>query len=165
VTALPAEDDETGLPPEPAGPVSLGALERSAGFVMHIAQLTVFENFFAVYGDRDVKLSDFTVLFAVAENPGIRQGVLADLLKIKWPNMTKLVRSLEERGLVERQVPRNDRRSVLLTVTQKGRDWIAASQETMQRADRMALAMLDDAEYAQLLALSRRIAGWPPAQD
>ncbi|MBO6718538.1 MAG: winged helix-turn-helix transcriptional regulator [Rhizobiaceae bacterium] len=145
--------------------VSLGALEQSAGFVMRIAQLTVFDHFFAVFGQSDIKISEFTVLYTIAENPGIRQGVLADVLKIKWPNMTKLVRALEERGLIERHVPPNDRRSVHLKVTAAGRRQIAASEQNMYRSDRMALAMLDDEEHAQLLRLSRKIAGWPPASE
>jgi hypothetical protein len=29
----------------------------------------------------------------------------------------------------------------------------------------MALGVLDDEEYAQLLRLSRKIAGWPPAPE
>jgi len=145
--------------------VSLGELENSAGFVLRIAQLTAFERFFAVFGDGELKISEFTVLLAVAENPGIRQGVLADVLKIKWSNMTKLVRALEERGLVERQIPRDDRRSVVLSVTDEGRREIDASADRMYRSDRLALSMLNDEEHAQLLALSRKIAGWPAAPE
>lgn len=142
--------------------MTLGRLDTAAGFLLRIAQLTAFERFFAVFGESDVRISEYTVLFAVAENPGIRQGVLADLLRIKWPNMTKLVRALEERGLVERRIPRDDRRSVVLDLTEKGRQIAAASSERMHRCDRMALSMLDDEEHAQLVALTRKIAGWPP---
>lgn len=144
--------------------VSLGELERSAGFVMRIAQLTAFERFFAVLGASDVKISEFTVLIAVAENPGIRQGVIADVLKIKWSNMTKLVRGLEDRGLVERHIPPDNRRSVVLSVTEKGRREIERSAEAMYRCDRVALSMLDDEEHAQLIELSRKVAGWPAAE-
>ncbi len=161
--AIPDEQDATTE--EGTAIVSLGALEHSAGFVMRIAQLTVFEHFFEVFGQSEIKISEFTVLQAIAENPGIRQGVLADVLKIKWPNMTKLVRSLEDSGLIERHIPPSDRRSVHLRVTPKGRKQIAAAAENMYRSDRMALSMLDDEEHAQLLKLSRKIAGWPPAPE
>jgi len=66
------------------GAVSLGALERSAGLLMRIARLTVFERFFAA----------------------------------------KMIRS-----------------------------------------DRQALAMPADDELARFLTLTRRIAGWPPAEE
>lgn len=165
MTDAPALDDDAAVTSDGKGDVSLGALERSAGLILRIAQLTVFEHFFEVFGQSDIKISEFTVLYAIAENPDVRQGVLADVLKIKWPNMTKLVRALEERGLIERIVPPENRRSVHLRVTPAGRRQIAMSQEQMSRSDRMALGMLDDEEYAQLLRLSRKIAGWPPAPE
>lgn len=146
-----------------SGAVSLGMLERQAGFVMRIAQLTAFERFFDLLGPSMVKISEITVLIAIEENPGIRQGEIADLLKIKWPKMTKLVRELEDRDLVDRHVPQHDRRSVVLRLTEKGRAAIAQSAPAMIAADRQALSMLDDAEHATLVALSRKIAGWPPA--
>ncbi len=148
-----------------AGGVRLGELERSAGLMLRIAQLTAFDRFFALFGESEVKISEFTVLMAVAENPGIRQGVLADVLKIKWSNMTKLVRMLEERGLVVRQVPRQDRRAVVLSLTPEGRRQIEISGDKMYRLDREALSMLSDAEHAQLIALTRKIAGWPPVEQ
>ena len=157
----------TALPTEPlneaGGGVSLGVLERQGGFMLRIAQLTAFERFFELLGPSAIRVSELTVLIAIAENPGIRQGEIADVLKVKWPNMTKLVRALEERGLLERHIPPNDRRSVVLCLTQQGRNAIDTAQERMMRADRAALAMLDEAEHAQLMALSRKIAGWPPA--
>jgi DNA-binding MarR family transcriptional regulator len=165
MTAAAAIESERESDARSKDAVSLGALEQSAGLVMRIAQLTVFDHFFEIYGQSDVKISEFTVLYAIAENPGIRQGVLADVLKIKWPNMTKLVRALEQGGLVERYIPPNDRRSVRLHVTSMGRKQIAASEQTIYRADRMALSMLDNEEHAQLLKLSRKIAGWPPAPE
>lgn len=150
----------------PAGKadVSLGNLEQTGGFLLRIAQLSAFERFFAVYGESEIRISEFTVLLALSENPGIRQGVLADILKIKWSNMTKLVRALEERGLISRHVPHDDRRSVLLSVTEAGRQQIDASADKMYRSDRAALSMLSDAEHAQLITLSRKIAGWPGAK-
>ena len=141
--------------------VSLGGLETSGGFVLRIAQLSAFERFFTVFGESEIKISEFTVLLALSENPGIRQGVLADVLKIKWSNMTKLVRALEERGLIARRIPHDDRRSVVLSVTAAGQRQIDASSAKMYRSDRQALSMLSDEEHDQLIRLSRKIAGWP----
>ncbi len=154
---------ESDVPPAGKATVSLGDLEAQAGFVLRIAQLTAFERFFALLGPTAVTISEMTVLIAIQRNPGIRQGEIADVLKIKWPNMTKLVRALEERGLVERRIPRSDRRSVFLHLTGAGHTAIGRSSALMSRADREALSMLDDDEHAQLIALSRKIAGWPPA--
>ncbi len=163
MTALPRIEPEDEAERAGKAAISLGGMESQAGFLLRIAQLTAFERFFSLLGPSAVKISEITVLIAIAENPDVRQGEVADVLKIKWPNMTKLVRALEERGLVERHIPKNDRRSVVLRLTDAGRAAIAESEDAMLRADREALSMLDDEEHAQLLALSRKIAGWPPA--
>ena len=47
------------------------------------------------------------------------------------------------------------------SVTEAGRKQIDATAEKMYRSDREALSMLNDEEHAQLIALSRKIAGWP----
>lgn len=151
------DDGKSGL--------SFGGLEQSAGFVLRIAQLTAFERFFKVFPADHIKISEFTVLLAIAENPGVRQGVLADVLKIKWSNMTKLVRALEEKEWIGRHIPPHDRRSVELHVTDKGRREIDAVTADMYASDRRALAMLDDAEHRQLLVLLRKVAGWPPKPE
>jgi DNA-binding MarR family transcriptional regulator len=155
------DTDGVDTSPSSKADVSLGELEKSAGFLLRLAQLSAFERFFLVFGESEIKISEFTVLLAVHENPGIRQGLLADVLKIKWPNMTKLVRALEERGLLTRKIPHDDRRSVVLTVTRAGKRQIDASAQKMYRSDREALSMLSDTEHAHLLSLSRKIAGWP----
>lgn len=157
VTDMP----ETGPVADGKAGVSLGAFETALGFVLRIAQLTAFERFFEILGESDIKISEFTVLLAIAENPGVRQGVIADILKIKWSNMTKLVRALEARELIGRHVPPHDRRSVELHVTDKGRRQIAEVTGHMHESDRKAFAMLSDEEHAQLLGLVRKVAGWP----
>lgn len=153
---------DTGTGPSVAerqAAVSLGELEHVAGLALRLAQLAVIERLFACLELGEMRLSELTVLHAVSRNPDIRQGVLADLLEIKWPNMTKLVRSLEKGGLIERHVPPDDRRSVALRATPEGVRRADAFVGTLKAGDREALAMLDDEEYARLLELCRKIAG------
>jgi DNA-binding MarR family transcriptional regulator len=161
MTALRKVGADTGALAIEKAEVSLGRMEQQAGLILRIAQLTVFERLFALLGPSAVKISEVTVLVAIDQNPGIRQGEIADVLKIKWPNMTKLVRALERRGLVARSVPPHDRRSVVLMLTADGRKAMDEFVDALSRADREALSMLDEAEHAQLMALSRKIAGWP----
>lgn len=154
---VPEPDDKAGL--------SFGELEHAGGFVLRIAQLAAFDRFFALYPDIGIKISEFTVLLAVQKNPGVRQGVLADVLRIKWPNMTKLVWSLERRGLITRHIPTNDRRSVALRLSSAGRKQIERVAALMYERDRKALSMLNDDEHRTLVRLLRKVAGWPPEGD
>ncbi len=140
--------------------LELGELGHTAGFLMRIAQLTAFERIFNRPESPPVGLAEFTVMTLVAQNPQARQGEIADALKIKWPRMTKLIRSLEERGLVERVVPKEDRRAVMLRLTTKGKRLTAELRPKMEDMDREVLSMLSREEHAQLVHLLKRVIGW-----
>jgi DNA-binding MarR family transcriptional regulator len=49
-------------------------------------------------------------------------GELAEHEKVQPPSMTRVIAVLEERGLVRREPHATDRRQVILTVTNEGRD-------------------------------------------
>ncbi|MDH3264248.1 MAG: MarR family transcriptional regulator [Paracoccaceae bacterium] len=98
----------------------LGALTGSLGFLLRLAQLASFREFFEDLDGLGVRPGEITVLMLIGENPGIRQGVLARRLMIKRAHMTKMVRAMEESGLVKRTVPEDDRRSVELWLSAEG---------------------------------------------
>ena len=139
--------------------VGFGRFEGAAGFMLRIAQQVSMERFYPMVEGMPATVGEFTILMAIRENPGIRQGALADLLRIKWPNMTKLIRGLDERGMLRRLVPPEDRRAVALELTSQGERLVAAAHDHVLEADRKSLPMLDDNEYRQLLHLLRRVAG------
>lgn len=145
-----------------APPVSFGPMENSIGFLLRIAQLAVSEATFAELNRRDVPIGEFTILLSVDLNPGIRQGVLADRLRIKWSNMTKLVRSLEERGLIVRQVPPDDRRAIALRITDAGHAQVESHKDLVLGAIERSVPSLSEQEKQVLLGLLRKVAGWPP---
>lgn len=139
-----------------------GDFDRATGFLLRIAAQASMSRFYPRLSGIPTTVGEFTVLMAVGENPGIRQGMLADVLQIKWPSMTKLVRGLESRALLRRFVPPEDRRAVELFLTAEGEATVEGARPTMLGADRESLAMLSDGEYRQLLVLLRKAAGWEP---
>jgi len=141
--------------------LSFGPMETSVGFLLRIAQLTVSERTFAELNRRDVPIGEFTILLSIDLNPGVRQGVLADMLRIKWSNMTKLIRSLQERGLIRRQVPPDDRRAITLQITPAGREQVENHKALVLGAIERSVPMLDEEEQRILLGLLRKVAGWP----
>jgi DNA-binding MarR family transcriptional regulator len=74
-----------------------------------MAQLRSFDFFFEDLGKLGLRPGEFSVLWVIHVNPGVRQGVLAQTLRIKRAHMTKMIRSFEERGLVARTIPEDDR--------------------------------------------------------
>lgn len=143
--------------------LTFGPFETSVGFLLRIAQLTVSERTFAELNRRDLPIGEFTILMAIGLNPGVRQGVLAGRLRITGSNMTKLVRLLENRGMIRRLVPPHDRRAIALELTEKGRAHVEEHQDLVLRAVSRAVDCLEAQEQAVLLKLLRKLADWPPS--
>lgn len=104
--------------------LDLGELSNSLGFMLRMAQIEVFKSFHEELGEYGLKPGEFSVFWLIGQHPGVRQGMIARSLSIKQAHMSKLVRGLEERDFVIRQIPDNDRRSVLLNVTPSGKDFL-----------------------------------------
>jgi DNA-binding MarR family transcriptional regulator len=75
-------------------------------------------------GGTETVLSDIQLaaLAALARHDSMTPGELAEHEKVQPPSMTRVIAVLEERGLVMRKPHATDRRQVVLTVTEEGRD-------------------------------------------
>lgn len=139
--------------------VNLERLNEAPGFMLRLAQLKVFENFFLEVGERGLKPGEFSVLWVIRNNPGIRQSILGQSLMIKRAHMTKLIRTLEDQGLLSRHIPDEDRRAVELTLTSKGQAEAEIASQWFFAYEQNVGAALSDAERAQLLTLLRKFIG------
>jgi DNA-binding MarR family transcriptional regulator len=138
--------------------VELGALNDSLGLLIRLAQVRIYEQFFATFAGTPVKPGEFTVLWAIQLNPGVPQGALARVLAIKPAHMTKLVQRLVEAGQVAREVPEADRRSVHLTLTEAGQAHLDRHRATFLAVHAAERVGLTDAENAELLRLLGKLA-------
>ncbi|MFB9948834.1 MarR family winged helix-turn-helix transcriptional regulator [Rhizobium puerariae] len=139
--------------------VNLDRLGTALGFLMRLAQIKVYEVFFEEFGDRHLKPGEFSVLWVILHNPGIRQSVLGQRLRIKRAHMTKLIRSLEDQGLVSRRIPDEDRRAVEISLTpeavakvRQASDWFFAFEGSLG-------SNLTAAEREQMTVLLRKFVG------
>jgi DNA-binding MarR family transcriptional regulator len=81
-------------------------------------------------GDAGIRLRWYDVLVKLEETPdGLRMNELAERILYSKSGFTRVVDRMEEAGLVRRVRPENDRRSILVVLTDEGR-------ETMERARR-----------------------------
>lgn len=77
-------------------------------------------------GGTEMALSDIQLaaLAALDRHEAMSPGELAEHEKVQPPSMTRVIAVLEERNLVRRAAHPTDRRQVILTVTQDGRDLV-----------------------------------------
>ena len=139
--------------------VDFGPLEENSGFMLRLAQLQVFEGFFAEFGPRGIRPGQIGILVGIAKNPGIRQGTLAKALRIKRSNMAKIVRLLVREGLIQRLVPSSDRRAVELRLTRSGHTFVDGALPDIHRNDHRATGMLTRRERETLMRLLHKMTG------
>lgn len=77
-------------------------------------------------------------------------GELADHEKVQPPSITRVIASLEERGLIQRMPHPSDRRQVVLTVTDQGRDFVRQVRHLREAWLARRLADLTPAELTVL---------------
>lgn len=109
--------------------VEMAEAGESLGFLLRIAQVQAFANFHDQLGKIGIKPGEFTLLWAIYHNPGQKQGNIARTLRIKPAHMTKLVGRQVDQGLVTRDIPADDRRSVRLTLTKEGEDYVTSRRD------------------------------------
>ncbi|MDQ8726315.1 MarR family winged helix-turn-helix transcriptional regulator [Bradyrhizobium sp. LHD-71] len=113
----------------------------------------------AAAADNALNALDAEALVFVGDNPGCGVGEVARYLNVAMTTMSSAVDRLTRRRLIERRRTEDDRRSLALTVTDKGRqaidDHIAAYRELC----RVMLRSLDPREQAELIRLTEKIAG------
>lgn len=141
------------------GEVRLGVYAQSLGLLLRLAQLAVFRDFYARFGEAGVRAGEISVLGLIHENPGVRQGRLAERLMIKRAHMTKIVQGMEAEGLVERAVPEGDKRAVTLRLTEAGAARVAAWRAPILEHEAATAARLTAEEVETLRALLRKYLG------
>lgn len=135
----------------------LGALGELTGLQLRLAQLKFFSAYFREFGETGISPAENAVLALLAETPGLRQGELGDMLHIKRSNMTKIMRGLEQRGLIWRVAPQSDARAFEVRLTDEGYRVHKALADKVLDNDRRCASALTVAEQAELMRLLRKL--------
>jgi DNA-binding MarR family transcriptional regulator len=91
------------------------------GDLLMRAARTLRRRFGAVLAPWDLSPHQARALRVVGSGDGVRLSELAEALRIAPRSATEVADGLQERGLVERAADPTDRRAVVLTVTEAGR--------------------------------------------
>jgi DNA-binding MarR family transcriptional regulator len=99
-------------------------------------------------------LSDtqLAALASLERHSAMTPGELADHEKVQPPSMTRVIAALEELGLVRRAPHATDRRQVVLTVTDRGREVVQQSRRLREEWLAKRLRELTPQERAALRA-------------
>lgn len=110
-------------------------------------------------GTHGISISGFNVLMILnhAGSSGYQLHQLGELLLVSRANITGIVDSLEQRGLVERAMDKNDRRVRIAQITDAGRALLESILPSHYRGLRELCCDLTGAEKASLVELMSKL--------
>ena len=115
---------------------------------LHVAEEELFNRY-------DLTPQQYNTLRLLrSEHPGkVATLALAERLVSRAPDITRLVDKLAARGLVERQRPADNRRMVLVGITNAGIKLLATLADEVRACHQRQLGHLPDAQLRQLIEL------------
>ena len=137
--------------------LNLRALQNTPGFMIRLVQLKFFNGFYEQFAEMGLSPASYAILALIRDNPGVPPSSVASLLRLKLPNLIKMLNELESSGVIKRNRSKADRRAVELALTPKGTKLIQEAAGITEPYNRRMLAPLSEAEQGTLIELLNRI--------
>ena len=109
------------------------------------------------HAEANLTVSQFGVLEALHHLGPLNQKALGEKLLKSGGNITLVVDNLEKSGWVERHQDPEDRRSMLIHLTQEGKDFIADYFPEHLERIKSEFAILTDEELNQLASICKKL--------
>ena len=111
-------------------------------------------------GGGEMSHHQIRALFHLAKEPEVTAGCLAKNAELSPASMTAMLDQLEEWGFVSRRRSAEDRRQVLVSLTDKGREKLEAKRARWNETIRAALDQHTDEELATAVRVMRTMGGF-----
>jgi DNA-binding MarR family transcriptional regulator len=146
---------------DPAAQVDYASLPEHVGYLLRLAQLRVWEDFYARLGETGITPSLYSALVLIERNPGLQQSRLGEALGVARSGAMTMVDRLERQNLVERRPAPHDRRAYGLFLTGEGRRRMPDIVAMVRQHDRQINAVLSAAEHRTLMDLLKKFVTAP----
>ena len=131
--------------------------ESTAGFWINRASRLLLRHLDARLRPFGFAMSQLPVLRSLARTPSLSQKELAQLARVEQSTMAQMLARMERDGVVQHEANPDDKRGVLVSVTQRARARFPEAMAALVEGEREAMAGLTDAEQALLRNLLGRV--------
>lgn len=135
---------------EQAGTGSQRFIDDYLSYLLSHAAHLVARAFHAHVESLGFSVPVWRVLATLSDGDGLPVGELARITLYKQPTLTRIIDRLETDGIVRRAADSEDRRRVLIHITDKGRSLVARLLQDAKDHESMILQGYSDAEIALL---------------
>jgi DNA-binding MarR family transcriptional regulator len=112
-------NDATQIDATKAG---LPRLENRVSFLAHRINAKLIQSCNPVLNPHDLDLYSSRIVFALSERGSMKVGELVELMALPQSTMSHQLKRLEKSGILERNRSRTDNRTVVITLTDAGKD-------------------------------------------
>ena len=141
----------------PLPPMTLSDVYEAPGHLIRRSQQISVAIFFEEFEDYEVTTIQYAALIAIRDRPGIDQRTLADQVAIDRSTIGTVLRTLEERGLINRVAPKQNLRIRQLFITRAGDDLLQSTRKLIYRVQERILAPLNVKERKVFMELLSRL--------
>lgn len=137
--------------------LDMSYLESLMGYNARRAALSIIDQFNTKMVEIQLKPVEFSVLSLISRNPNITAKEICKALFILPPNIVSILKSLESRDLIVREVNKDDKRQIALSLTKIGKGLIKKAEKLAVQSDKLATQKISQAEREQLIYLLKKI--------
>lgn len=143
--------------PHVEGADDIGDLKDIVGFHLRLAHGAVYRHFTETFSALDLTQKQVSVIWLIADHPGIAQTNLAERMRMDRATTMGIVDRLSDRGFLKREASKTDRRKQALYLTAAGRTRLAAAKKAIRTHERWLKSRFTADEVSTLVELLTRI--------
>lgn len=101
----------------------------------------------------NLSASQFMSLMYISEHAPVTMSAIASYLRIELPSATSVINKLSRAKLIKRHASPDDRRLVLISLTERGQDLLKQAKDLRRQKIERNLALFSDREKSDLLII------------
>ncbi len=126
---------------------NLDKKKRSVDFSIKAAWLAISKMYNYIGADFDITHSSGFVLLNIDREHGTPATKIAPLLGMESRSLTRMLKSIEEKGLIYRQSDKSDGRKVIIFLTEEGKKKRELARQSVKYFNRKLSALINPNEF------------------
>lgn len=135
----------------------IGGLADIVGFHIRLAHVAVYRHFTEAFTDLELTQKQVSVLWLVADHPGISQIAVGQRLQMDRATTMTIVNRLQERGYLRRERSTSDARKQALFLTVEGGQALAKAKDCIAAHEAWLKGRFTSDEVKKLVEMLTRI--------
>lgn len=150
--------DNNGKDPFPAGQLPMRDISHSLPLALLKGREVIMAGFRAMLLDYDLTDQQWRVLRVLAEQPKLEVAELAQKCVIMQPSVSRILKRLVDRGLVQRATSAQDRRYSYISITETGKELFQEIAPKSEVLYKVITEKFGDEKMEDLLGLLQNLA-------